>query len=160
MKTFTSAFLIVAVCVGTLPFLADEARGAGAKTPPGGESSSRSDESLSDVGSGGWKEWQKKNEAKIAKINYKNHCGACHGENGDGNGQAADELPVPARDHTDTAYMKTRTDKQLLNVILNGGEAEGFDLAMPPHNTVMTPKEAQNLVRYLRVLCKCGYEIH
>ncbi len=122
-----------------------------------GQDTSKTDKSLSEVGAGGWKEWRKKNEAKIAKINYKNHCSACHGEKGDGKGQAADELPVPPRDHTNTDYMKSRTDAQLLNVILNGGEAEGFDMAMPPHDTVMTDKEARNLVKYLRVLCKCDY---
>ncbi|MBF0292370.1 MAG: cytochrome c [Nitrospinae bacterium] len=133
---------------------------SGAKTDakPSGQGASKGSESLSDVGPGGWKEWRKKNEAKIAKVNYKNHCSACHGEKGDGAGQAADELPLPPRDHTNAAYMKTRTDKQLLNVVLNGGEAEGFDSAMPPHNTVMTNKEARNLVKYLRVLCQCSYE--
>ena len=136
----------------------DGAAKTGAKST--GKGASRSDESLSAVGAGGWKEWRKKNEAKIARINYKNHCSACHGEKGDGKGQAADELPMPPRDHTNTDYMKSRTDKQLLNVILNGGESEGFDSAMPPHNTVMTDKEARNLVKYLRVLCQCDYEKH
>lgn len=125
---------------------------------PAGQGASKGSESFSEVGPGGWKKWQKKNEAKIARVNYKNHCSACHGEKGDGNGQAADELSVPPRDHTNTEYMKTRTDKQLLNVVLNGGEAEGFDSAMPPHNTVMTDKEARNLVKYLRVLCQCSHE--
>ena len=136
----------------------NEGGGVKTQTKPAGQGASKGDASLSEVGAGGWKEWRKKNEAKIAKINYKNHCSACHGESGNGKGQAADELPVPPRDHTNTEYMKTRTDKQLLNVVLNGGEAEGFDTAMPPHNTVMTLKEARNLVKYLRVLCKCDYE--
>lgn len=127
---------------------------------PAGQGVSKGSESFSEVGPGGWKKWQKKNEAKIARVNYKNHCSACHGEKGDGNGQAADELPVPPRDHTNAEYMKMRTDKQLLNVVLNGGEAEGFDSAMPPHNTVMTDKEARDLVKYLRVLCQCAYEKH
>jgi hypothetical protein len=133
-------------------------RGAKTDAKPTGQGASKGEEPLSEVGPGGWKEWRKKNEAKIARINYKNHCSACHGERGDGKGQAADGLSVPPRDHTNTEYMKSRTDKQLLNVVLNGGEAEGFDVAMPPHKTVMTGKEARNLVKYLRVLCQCAYE--
>lgn len=158
MNTRVALFCVAVTLVATLSFSGVTfAQGeGGAKVDDQG--APKSDKSLSDVGSGGWKEWRKKNEAKIAKINYKNHCSACHGEKGDGKGQAADELTVPPRDHTNTAYMKTRTNKQLLNVVMNGGSAEGFDIAMPPHNTVMTKKDAQDLVKYLRVLCKCDYE--
>lgn len=162
MKTRSGLFFAAIMLTAVFPFASVTlAKGDGeAKTDAKAaeQGAPKFDKSLSDVGKGGWREWRKKNEAKIAKINYNNHCSACHGEKGDGKGQAAEGLDVPPRDHTDTAYMKTRTDKQLLNVILHGGPAEGFDHAMPPHNTVMTKKEASELVKYLRVLCRCDYE--
>jgi mono/diheme cytochrome c family protein len=63
---------------------------------------------------------------------YKANCIACHGEGGKGDGAAAGALKPPPRDHTDAAYMKTLTDKNLADVIVMGGAIKGKPL-MPSH---------------------------
>ena len=110
-----------------------------------------------DTGGGGWDSVSMKDELKMARANYLLHCSSCHGEKGDGEGQAADGLSAPPRDHTDTSYMSTRTDNELFVVISEGGAALDFDESMPPHKTVMTEAEARGLVKYLRKLCACQF---
>ncbi|MBI4829307.1 MAG: right-handed parallel beta-helix repeat-containing protein [Nitrospinae bacterium] len=108
-------------------------------------------------GAGGWDTVSMKDELKMARANYLLHCSSCHGEKGDGEGQAAEALSAPPRDHTDTSYMSTRTDDELFTVISEGGTALDFDESMPPHKTVMTEAEARGLVKYLRKLCACQF---
>ena len=100
MNARVAVFCLSVMLAGALSFtggaFAKDEGGAKTDAKASGQAgASGSDRSLSEVGSGGWKEWRKKNEARIAKINYKNHCSACHGEKGDGKGQAAEELDVP-----------------------------------------------------------------
>jgi mono/diheme cytochrome c family protein len=59
---------------------------------------------------------------------YKAKCARCHGIDGNGGGDEAEEQAVPPRDFTDTAYMNSRTDGQLFYQILAGG---GERCAMP-----------------------------
>lgn len=63
---------------------------------------------------------------------YKANCIACHGDGGKGDGAAAGALKPPPRDHTDAAYMKTLTDKNLADIIVMGGAIKGKPL-MPSH---------------------------
>jgi len=63
---------------------------------------------------------------------YQANCIACHGEGGRGDGAAAGVLKPPPRDHTDAAYMKTLTDKNIADVIVMGGAIKGKPL-MPSH---------------------------
>ncbi|MDH4183268.1 MAG: cytochrome c [Nitrospinota bacterium] len=97
---------------------------------------------------------------KRAKDNYKVHCSTCHGVNGDGNGELAESLGegVKPRNHTDAKIMSARKDEQIADVITNGGEAMGFNSAMPPFGTVLSGEEIKGLVEYIRVLCKCRHE--
>ncbi len=54
--------------------------------------------------------------------------------------------------------MSNRTDEEIFRTISEGGEAMGFDMNMPPHNTVIIEKEIRGLVKYIRKLCKCKHE--
>ena len=50
----------------------------------------------------------------------KERCVLCHGETGKGDGPGGKVLNPKPRDWTDHAYMSTRTDEQLYEVIYNG----------------------------------------
>lgn len=89
---------------------------------------------------------------------YALHCASCHGANGDGKGDLADALPVPPRDHTDASIMGQRTDGHLFKTIRDGGDSNGFDSAMPPHNTILSDGQIRGLVKHIRKLCKCAYK--
>lgn len=81
---------------------------------------------------------------------YKANCVACHGESGKGDGPAAGVLRPPPRDHTDRAYMRTLTDKQIADIIKMGGAIRGKPL-MPSHPQFKDP-ELQAIVAYVRSL--------
>ena len=74
--------------------------------------------------------------------------------NGDGFGLNAPNLAVPPRDHTDAAYMASRTDEQLFAVIKHGGAAQGKSALMPPWGGRLSDREIAALVAYLRTLSK------
>lgn len=84
------------------------------------------------------------------KALYKKNCVACHGESGKGDGPAAGVLKPPPRDHTDSAYMNTLTDKQIADIIKMGGAIKGKPL-MPSHPQ-FKDGELQALVAYIRSL--------
>ncbi len=92
-----------------------------------------------------------------AANNYQLYCSMCHGRDGDGKGQLAETLEVPPRNHTDAAYMSKRTDEQLFKTISEGGEATGFNSAMPAHKTILHEDEIHGMVKYLRQLCNCKH---
>lgn len=83
---------------------------------------------------------------------YVSICAYCHGENGDGFGLNASNLAVPPRNHTDAAYMNSRTDEQLFAVIKHGGAAQGMSALMPPWGGRLTEREISSLVAYVRTL--------
>lgn len=85
-----------------------------------------------------------------AKI-YAEKCALCHGPAGHGDGPGAAALNPKPRNHTDGAYMNTRTDEQLLEVIRNGKGA------MPPWGTVLSDQEIQAVLKHVRTLAVPPY---
>ena len=83
---------------------------------------------------------------------YGSVCAYCHGVAGDGFGINAPNLPVPPRNHTDSAYMNRLTDEQLFTVIKFGGAAQGKSAFMPPWGARFSDREITSLVAYLRAL--------
>ncbi len=83
---------------------------------------------------------------------YTSVCAFCHGIEGDGYGINAANLPVPPRDHSDSTYMATVDDEQLVAVIKLGGPARGKSAFMPPWGGRFNDREIAALVAYLRVL--------
>ena len=79
---------------------------------------------------------------------YMARCALCHGPEGKGDGPAAAGLNPKPRNHTDGTYMRSRTDDQLLEVIHNGKGG------MPAWKGVLTEKEMQDVLKYVRTLAK------
>jgi mono/diheme cytochrome c family protein len=92
------------------------------------------------------------------KALFKQNCQSCHGENGDGQGEAvADTLPEP-RDFTraefkfDTdADWQRGTSKDLANVITNGAAVYGGSALMIPWS-MLSEGDVENLVAYIHSL--------
>lgn len=104
--------------------------------------------------------WSGKGGIDSGRENFAAWCTNCHGEQGKGNGPLADSLGegLQPRNLTDAALLSTRTDKQLYNVIRNGGSAEGFSDAMMAHADMLTDEEIRNVILYIRAeICKCKY---
>jgi len=77
---------------------------------------------------------------------YQQRCALCHGPGGKGDGPAAAGLNPKPRNHTDAAYMNSRTDAQLLDVIHNG---KGN---MPAWKNVLSEREMKAALIHVRSL--------
>lgn len=94
---------------------------------------------------------------ELAKDNYKTFCMQCHGMQGTGMGLNIRNMSVQPRDHSDTKAMSARSDAELFKVIKEGGFAISKSVLMPPWGDTFTDDEINDLVIYLRDLCKCKY---
>ena len=89
---------------------------------------------------------------------YLRLCSQCHGVYGKGDGvNATQDLIINPRDHTDRLFMSTRTDEHLAHAIRDGGTKVGKSPIMPAWRYTISEDEVQELVAYLRTLCKCAY---
>ena len=86
-------------------------------------------------------------------------CSQCHGLEGKGDGvNSTPDMLINPRDHTDAAFMSTKTDKQLEEVIRGGGASVSKSAIMPPWDATLTDQEIKALILYLRKLCNCRFE--
>ncbi len=95
--------------------------------------------------------------ADTAKDNYNAYCVQCHGLQGNGMGLNVRDMAVQPRDHTDVKAMSGRSDEELFKVIKEGGLAISKSVLMPAWRDVLSDKEINDLVGFLRDLCKCRY---
>lgn len=84
--------------------------------------------------------------AADAKVQFASKCATCHGPDGHGDGPAAAALDPKPRNYHDKAYMATRTDAQLIEVITNGKGA------MPKWGGILTEGQIVALVAHVRNL--------
>lgn len=75
-------------------------------------------------------------------------CALCHGPDGHGDGVASKGLNPKPRNFHDVAYMSTRTDAQLLEVIHNGKGA------MPRWQGQLSDDEIKAVLAHVRSLAK------
>ncbi len=95
--------------------------------------------------------------AESVEDNYRLHCVQCHGGKGNGEGinNTYGGLSVGPRNHTDPAEMSKLTDHEIRRAILEGGDAVNKSELMPRWDKTLTANEVDELVAYLRKLCKC-----
>jgi len=92
-----------------------------------------------------------------ARDNYNTYCIQCHGMQGNGMGLNIRDMSVQPRDHTDAKSMGGRSDAELFKVIKEGGFAINKSILMPPWGATFSDNEINDLVQYLRSLCKCKH---
>lgn len=82
-------------------------------------------------------------QARVKKV-YGWDCAMCHGDNGDGKGDVAEEQKLTIRDYRDPSSLKGLSDGQIFYIIQNGMGK------MPAEGPRAKPDEIWNLVIYLR----------
>lgn len=92
---------------------------------------------------------------ETATDNYKLYCVQCHGTKGTGKGINAPFLSVAPRNHASAKDMGELSDDNVFKAIKSGGEAVGKSTQMPSWGAVMTDDEIKDMVKHLRVMCKC-----
>ena len=75
-------------------------------------------------------------------------CAMCHGDNGDGKGDVAQDTKLQIVNFTDPATLKNHTDGEIYWVIKNGHPD------MPPEGPRVKSEELWDLVNYVRSLSK------
>jgi mono/diheme cytochrome c family protein len=80
---------------------------------------------------------------------FKERCAACHGAGGRGDGPASASLSPRPRNFADPIWSASRTDAELASVIHDGGNAHGFNPAMPAQPD-LSPEELTALVACVR----------
>lgn len=92
---------------------------------------------------------------ETAEDNYKAYCTQCHGVDGNGKGINVRDMSVVPRDHTDAKSMSGRSDETLFKAIKEGGASISKSVLMPPWGSTLSDEEIEDLVQYLRMMCKC-----
>jgi mono/diheme cytochrome c family protein len=77
---------------------------------------------------------------------YMTQCAMCHGETGDGKGEAAAEMKINPPDFTKPETLKNRTDGELFAILGLGSDV------MPGQGKRMTDNHKWNLVNLLRAM--------
>ncbi len=95
-------------------------------------------------------------EYAAAAQRYDTYCVQCHGIDRNGRGLNSRDMSVQPRDHTDAKGMGGLPDEEMFNAIKKGGLAVNKSVLMPAWGSVMDDAEINELVAYLRHLCKCG----
>ncbi len=96
--------------------------------------------------------------AETAEENYRLYCAQCHGIQGNGQGinQTTDGLGVSPRDHTNAKEMSKLSDRELRLAIAEGGDAVQKSELMPAWGKTLSAEAVDDLVVFLRQLCKCA----
>ncbi len=110
------------------------------------------------LGSQKSKDMMKNAVEQSAAKNYRVYCMQCHGISGKGSGINSRDMEVPPRNHSDSKYLKTRTDVELFKAVKEGGAAISKSALMPPWGKTLSDAEIDGLVKHIRKLCKCKFE--
>ncbi len=80
---------------------------------------------------------------------YPEHCAACHGAEGHGDGPAAADLPVPPADLT-ASHLWAHSDGELFWWLSHGIDAPNGGSAMPGFAATLSDDERWDLIDYIR----------
>ena len=95
--------------------------------------------------------------AETAEENYRLYCAQCHGTQGNGRGinDTVGGLAVSPRNHNNAMEMSKLSDAEIRLAIADGGDAVQKSELMPAWEATLSAQEIDDLVLYLRKLCKC-----
>lgn len=79
---------------------------------------------------------------------FQKSCALCHGPEGKGDGRIKSD--PPPRDLTDPAALKTETDWELYQVIVNGGQILGLAPKMLSWKDTLDEQELLDVATYIR----------
>lgn len=93
--------------------------------------------------------------AAAAKDNFDWYCVQCHDTKGSGDGvNNVDSLPVGPMDLSSPKEMGKFEDAQIIKTLTHGGPVNNLDSLMPPWAGRLTQAEIEELMHYVRSLCK------
>ncbi|MCJ8327551.1 MAG: cytochrome c [Campylobacterales bacterium] len=94
-----------------------------------------------------------KKETLLGKQVYLVYCVQCHGILADGYGINVEDMSVLPKDHTNTKEMNALTNADLFKAIKFGGKAVNKSNLMPAWQSIISDKNIDAIVLYLRSVC-------
>lgn len=85
-------------------------------------------------------------DARVGEQVYRQHCIACHGENGNGRTEIGQHLAPPPRDFTRKAEMAALNDADLTRAITHGVSGT----AMAPWEGVLNKEDVRRVILFIR----------
>ncbi len=93
-------------------------------------------------------------DAAKGAAKFKELCTSCHGEGGKGDGPAAVALNPKPANFTDPARAAAATDEYIINIIKEGGAANGKSALMASWKGALNDGQIQDVAAYVRSLSK------
>ena len=97
-------------------------------------------------------------DVEAGKQLYATHCAACHGESGKGDGASAAAFATRPFDFTAGHLLNNLPDEFLIDVVRDGGPAQGLAPTMPPFNRTLSEAQIRQVVAYVRTLAQPPYD--
>jgi len=85
---------------------------------------------------------------------YEFYCYLCHGKSGNADDFNSYSLTTPPAKFADAALMATLSDTQIQTVIKGGGPALSLSPQMPTWGGVLTDKQVDDVIAFIRTLSK------
>jgi mono/diheme cytochrome c family protein len=85
-------------------------------------------------------------DVRVGDQIYRQHCIACHGEEGDGHTSLGQHLVPPPRDFTRTREMASISDNELAQAIMHGVSGT----AMAPWDGVLNKEDVRRVILFIR----------
>jgi mono/diheme cytochrome c family protein len=87
---------------------------------------------------------------------YAANCATCHGDRGDGRGEAAGALDPKPTNFTNAAVMHARSDWDLYHIIRDGGPAGGLSAGMVGYGPMLTDGDLRSVAAFVRTFAGPG----
>ncbi len=88
-------------------------------------------------------------DPELGEAVYQNHCAACHGRKGKGDGLLTDVMKIKPTDHTNSNVMNKFSNIRLIEVITQGTSGNSL---MPGWEGRLTKEEIEGVASYIRLL--------
>jgi cytochrome c len=85
---------------------------------------------------------------------YEYYCYLCHGKTGNADDFNSYSLTTPSAKFADATLMAKLSDAQIQTVIKGGGPALGLSPQMPIWGSVLTDKQVDDVIAFIRTLSK------
>jgi mono/diheme cytochrome c family protein len=92
------------------------------------------------------------------KATYDQQCATCHGPGGESDGPGADALPIKPPRFTDGRLMNGLPHDFMVKVVTEGSGAVGLAPQMPAFGKILTERQIQDVVGYVRTFAQPPYQ--
>jgi mono/diheme cytochrome c family protein len=97
-------------------------------------------------------------DAEAGRVVYQRACATCHGQAGRGDGPSAVGFATKPTDLTDGRIMNPLPHEFLVNIIVNGGPAEGLSPGMPPFGGHLSGEQVAQVIAYVRSIAQPPFD--